>query len=237
MEIKVELNKDYPEYINLTKENTEVQMRPSILFGGKSGEKEFNFLETCRETATRSRYLRNLNSAYYLLPGFRILNYLDNKKEANSICCNFLYNLDFHFFHEDMLEYLYMPKQNILYNLYIRKIRSTDSIYSSHCYKNQKSGMKLYELLKMNQVIDSWNLLCLRSFILAGIFCQVDKGHMDLYKEDKFKYMTKHFECFERSFSAIKYYDEHILGKERNYPYINNNFGILNFFNSINITI
>ena len=236
MNITARLDPNNSRTIILNNENFNIEMGFSLNIAEKNNEgKQFYIVDSCRETTTRDRYVRHHDSSYYIIPSFYILRTKGIEKIgiANAICSDFLYKINYQFFHEDMLNYLYTQDKDILHNLYVGKIKKTHSKYSTACTRNKKTGMKLYELERINQVIDSWNLLCLRSFIYAGVSCQLDDSHYNVYQKNKNLYMDVHFKYFKPSLKAIQYYDVKIKGEETHYRNLNNNFGILDFFNSI----
>jgi hypothetical protein len=191
----------------------------------------------CRELLiTDHHYDDDDESFFYLYPTYN-LNFSFPINDFNKFNNDF-YSINYKKFHNKIMNECFFPNLNMIDNFnFIKPIEApkegrNQNIYIDLGY-NTESINQGYILKPYNVPVDSWNLLVIRSYMLAAFYTEVSEKQQEEFLHNEFKYMSEKFDYYNESYAAINEYKEKIYGNEDKYKYINNYSGILDFMNRV----
>jgi hypothetical protein len=196
----------------------------------------------CRELLTADHNYRNskeYENIFYLYPTYN-LNYNFPIKDFDEFN-NTFYNIDYKKFHNNIADNCFKPNNvSPISNFgFIKPIKAPDEYRTQNPFinitYNEESLNQGYILQPYNVPVDSWNLLVIRSYMLAAFYTSISPKDKEQFIEDEFGYMSRKFQYYSQSYKAIKLYTDKIYGNEEKYKYINNYSGLLDFIGNTEI--
>jgi hypothetical protein len=203
----------------------------------ENSKEDFYF---CREEIIAELYdFRAGETCYILSPTYRLYSGNISTKELNDA----FFNINFQKFHKYMIKELFLPEQNMLniesYNKPLPLKGTHSNIMIDHLEAATSNNLNYYILKPYNVPVDSWNLLVIRSYMLAAIELSIYPHNKDIFENKNIngknilQYICENMPLYSDSRNAINNYKEHIYGKEKKYPEINEYNGILEFMEDI----
>lgn len=213
----------------------------NIMFKNKDDvDKNEPYYYFCRELLISDHnYDPQNNGLFYILPTYSLNSHLlfeDNFDEFN----NAFYKINYKKFDNYIKKDCFLPNLEIISEFKFKTPQKPSELYKTinpdlNIVNNTDDNELInagYALQPYNCPVDSWNLLVIRSYMLAAFYTEINKEEQEQFTNDSFKYMCQKFDYYLESYEAIQVYNEEIFGNEDQYKHINAYSGILEFMDN-----